>query len=162
MCIRARSTSGAWITRATGSSGFTTSASSPGSCPVCAGSSPDPMPLWPPLCPPRPVPWGFIWPGNTAAGAWRRSQISGRSPLWPMGSPDPGIPRCWPFGGWRSGSMKRRMTWCSPARADMTISSSRAGRGGSPVPRSTISITAWIWPVSYTHLPWPCRRRWSR
>ena len=82
--------------------------------------------------PPRPVPWGFIWPGNTAAGAWRRSQISGRSPLWPMGSPDPGIPRCWPFGGWRSGSMKRRMTWCSPARADMTISSSRAGRGGSP------------------------------
>ncbi|MEI3298325.1 glycosyltransferase family 4 protein [Dysosmobacter welbionis] len=30
--------------------------------------------------------------------------ISGRSPLWPMGSPDPGIPRCWPFGGWRSGS----------------------------------------------------------
>ena len=30
-------------------------------------------------------------------------------------------------------------------RLDMTISSSRAGRGGSPVPRSTISITAWIW-----------------
>ena len=100
--------------------------------PVCAGSSPDPMPLWPPLCPPRPVPWGFIWPGNTAAGAWRRSQISGRESIVAYGIAGPRNPRCWPFGGWRSGSMKRRMTWCSPARADMTISSSRAGGGRLP------------------------------
>ena len=59
---------------------------------VCRISSPDPMPLWPPLCPPRPVPWGFIWPGNTAAGAWRRSQISGRESIVAYGIAGPRNP----------------------------------------------------------------------
>ena len=93
---------------------------------------PDPMPLWPPLCPPTSCAMGIH-----LARKYGCRGVAEIADLWPesivaYGIAGPRNPRCWPFGGWRSGSMKRRMTWCSPARADMTISSSRAGRGGSP------------------------------
>ena len=138
-------TSSAVTIKAAGSSEFIISVSSRGSFRVSASGSRSPTPLLPPRFR-RPLAlWVSGWDANGAARLWRRSQTSGRRASYPSELPVLITLLSSPCGGWKSGSTKTPVPWCSPWRALMITSWSRDGRTRSLVPRSIILTTALIW-----------------